>query len=144
MSTRSHAKACTSAAAACLLVLLLAPGVVAGQGSRDPATIPSPTGLLYGGMDLELWFDGSYRVMNYPSVIRVDSGSVAARAGFHLGDVLLSVNGRDMREARPFRLQGGEMRWVVRIRRGAEEKELVMEIPSTMRSPSPPPAAPPR
>jgi membrane-associated protease RseP (regulator of RpoE activity) len=144
MSARSHAKVCASAAAACLFVLLLAPGVVAGQGSRDPATIPSPTGMLYGGMDLELWFDGSYRVVNYPTIIRLDSGSVAARAGFRLGDVLLSVNGRDMREARPFRLQGGEMHWVVRIRRGAEEKELVMEIPSSMRSPSPSPTAPPR
>ena len=74
----------------------------------------------------------------------MDSGSAAARAGFHLGDVLLSVNGRDMREARPFRLQNGETRWVVRIRRGAEEKELVMEVPSSMRSPSPSPPAPPR
>ncbi|MFL5386325.1 MAG: PDZ domain-containing protein [Longimicrobiaceae bacterium] len=115
-----------------LLALLLAPGA-AGQGTRDPATIPSPTGMLYGGMDLELWPDGSYRVVNFPRVVRVDSGSVSARAGFRLGDVLLSVNGRDVREPRPFRLQPGEVRWVVRIRRGEEEKELVMEVPPSMR-----------
>lgn len=115
-----------------LLALLLAPGA-AGQGTRDPATIPSPTGMLYGGMDLELWPDGSYRVVNFPRVVRVDSGSVSARAGFRLGDVLLSVNGRDVRESRPFRLQPGEVRWVVRIRRGEEEKELVMEVPPSMR-----------
>jgi S1-C subfamily serine protease len=144
MSPTTDSKLRASAAVACLLVLLLAPGVVAGQGYRNPATIPSPTGMLYGGVDLELWPDGSYRVVNFPVVIRVDSGSVAAQAGFHLGDVLLAVNGRDTREARPFRLQPGEVRWVVRIRRGEEEKELVMEVPPSMQSPSGSPTAPRR
>jgi S1-C subfamily serine protease len=115
-----------------LVALLLAPGL-AGQGTRDPATIPSPTGMLYGGMTLEVWPDGSYHMVNLPKVIRVDSGSVAARGGFRLGDELVSVNGRDVREPRPFRLQPGEVRWVVRIRRGEEEKELVMEVPPSMR-----------
>jgi S1-C subfamily serine protease len=140
MSSTNATKLRASAGVACLLVVLLAPGA-AGQGYRNPATIPSPTGMLYGGVELELWPDGSYHVVNHPVVTRVDSGSVSAQAGFRLGDVLLAVNGRDTREARPFRLQPGEERWVVRIRRGEEEKELVMEVPPSMRpAPGSPPA----
>jgi hypothetical protein len=135
-----------SAAAAALLLSLLCSGIARGQGSgyRDPASIPSPTGMLYYAGTLEIGPDGHYRATEYPVVTRVDSGSVSAQAGFRLGDVLLSVNGRDGRVARLFRLERGDTRWVIRIRRGAEEKELVMEVPPSMQSASKPPSAPRR
>lgn len=92
--------------------------------------MPTATGMLYSGGTLEIGADGHYRLAEYPVVIRVDSGSVSARAGFALGDVLLTVNGRDSRNPRPFRTQRGELHWVVRVRRGTEEKDLTMEFPA--------------
>jgi hypothetical protein len=93
----------------------------------------------YDGVVVRL-ADGRWGLAEYPIVIRLDSGSVAARAGLIPGDVLLSVNGRDTRTgSAAFRLQAGETRFVLRIRRGEEEKELVMEKPE---SPPPPTAAP--
>lgn len=141
----------TSAAAVALLVSLLFVGSASGQGGephgpgyRDPASIPSPTGMLYYGGTLEMLPNGEPRLTDYPIVTRVDSGSVSAAAGLKLGDVLLSVNGRDGREARLFRREHGETRWVIRVRRDAEEKELVMEVPPAMRSASGSPRAPRR
>ncbi|HEV7587150.1 MAG TPA: PDZ domain-containing protein [Longimicrobium sp.] len=135
-----------SAAAVALLVAVFFSGSARGQngGSRDPAAIPSPTGMLYGGGTLEFLPNGQPRLSEYPSVSRVDSGSVSAAAGLKVGDVLLSVNGRDGREARLFRREHGETRWIIRIRRDGEEKELAMEVPPSMLSASRPPPAPRR
>jgi S1-C subfamily serine protease len=83
--------------------------------------------MLYYGGTVVMRPNGQWGLAEYPIVNRVDSGSVSARAGFQIGDVLLFVNGRDARDAQPFRR--GDPRWVVRIRRGSEEKELVMERP---------------
>jgi|GEM_PF-5177724 len=135
-------------AAAALLVsaFSLVSGKVRGQGTGAAsmpagatsfASMPTPTGMLYYGGTLEMQSDGHWGLADYPIVTRVDSGSVAAQGGFRIGDVLLLVNGRDARKARPFRLQGGEERWVVRIRRGTEEKELTMEVPPSMQSGQP-------
>jgi S1-C subfamily serine protease len=121
--------------AALILSALLLPGVARAQTYINPA--PSPTGMLYGGAGVEMRPNGQWGLADYPTVSRVDSGSVSARAGFQVGDVLLSVNGRDVRDARPFRLAPGEVHWVVRIRRGTEEKELTMELPPSMQSASP-------
>lgn len=132
----------TTIAAALLLFSLLLPLAARAQAhaNADPATMPTPTGMLYGGAALEMRPNGHWGLADYPTVTRVDSGSVSARAGFRVGDVLLSVNGRDVRDARPFRLAPGEVHWVVRIRRGTEEKELTMELPPSMH---PAPAARP-
>ena len=88
--------------------------------------------MLYGGGTLEFLPDGRPRLMDYPTVSRVDSGSVSAAAGLRVGDVLLSVNGKDGREAQLFRREHGETRWIIRVRRAGEEKELTMEVPPAM------------
>jgi|1186.fasta_scaffold43615_2 S1-C subfamily serine protease len=142
----------TSAATASLLACLLIAVAAHGQGgvasvtrgSRDRATMPTPTGMLYSPGVIELQPDSPPRSVDYPVVSRVDSGSVSARAGLRIGDVLLSVNGKDGREARLFRLENGAERWVMRIRRGTEEMELTMEVPPSMRRGRAPSAAPPR
>jgi len=123
-----------AAAAAVFLVSLLLPAAAraqrgGAQAYANPATMPTATGMLYGGTTLEVGPDGHFRMADYPTVTRVDSGSLSARAGFQVGDVLLSVNGKDARQARPFKTDHGEKNWVVRIRRGTEEKELTMEFP---------------
>jgi S1-C subfamily serine protease len=112
-------------------------GPTAGRGGPDPATMRSATGMLYSGGAIELRPNGQWGLADYPVVIRVDSGSVSAAAGFRIGDVILSVNGRDARDARPFRRERGEMSWVVRVRRGSAETELTMQLPSSTRSASP-------
>jgi S1-C subfamily serine protease len=96
--------------------------------------MPTPTGMLYSPGVIEMQPDGRPRSVDYPIVTRVDSGSVSARAGLRIGDVLLSVNGKDGREARLFRREHGEARWVMRIRRGTEEMELAMEVPPSMQT----------
>jgi len=144
MSSRSPLRA--SAATAFLLPCLLIADAAHGQGGvpfnqpgyRDPATIPTPTGMLYSPGVIEMQPDGPPRSVDYPIVSRVDSGSVAARAGLRIGDVLLSVNGKDGREAQLFRLEKGAERWVMRIRRGTEEMELTMEAPAMRRGLAPP------
>lgn len=128
----------TLAAAVALFIAVFISGSAQGQhsGYRDPAAIPSPTGMLYGGGTLEFLPNGQPRLSDYPTVSRVDSGSVSAVAGLKVGDVLLSVNGKDGREAQLFRREHGETRWIIRIRREGEEKELTMEVPSAMLSTS--------
>jgi S1-C subfamily serine protease len=92
--------------------------------------------MLYYGGTLEMRPDGQWGLADFPVVTRVDSGSVSARGGFRLGDVLLTVNGRDARDARPFRLRPGEVHWVVRVRRGNAEQDLTMEVPAASGSAS--------
>lgn len=71
---------------------------------------------------------GAEMMTEYPVVIQLDSGSVAQRAGLKINDVILSVNGNDARTgSRAFHLRPGETRFVLRIRRGDEEMELLME-----------------
>jgi hypothetical protein len=138
----------TSATAIALLILLVWSPDARGQNQRggyaDPATMPTPTGMLYYGGTVEMGPDGQHRLTDYPIVTRVDSGSVSAAAGLKLGDVLLSVNGKDGREAQLFRRKHGETRWIIRVRRGEEEKELVMEVPPSMLAASRPPSSPRR
>jgi S1-C subfamily serine protease len=146
MSSRIEVKLRIPVSVGFVLLLLLAADAARAQrsGPADPATIPTPTGMLYHGGLIEMRPNGQWGLADYPIVSRVDSGSVSARAGFKLGDVLLTVNGRDVRDARPFRLQRGEEHWVVRVRRGTEEMELTMEVPPSMRRGRAPSAAPPR
>jgi len=62
-----------------------------------------------------------------PIIAVVEEGSPAARAGLTVGDVLLSVNGRDTRERGPLFPEpapGREYR--LRVKRGAEERELTL------------------
>lgn len=114
-----------------------APAVAHAQDSRPIETrgvIPvdsmkSATGMIYYGGAVEVRPDGRMGLADFPVVTRVDSGSVSWRGGLRAGDVLLSVNGRDTRDARPFRRERGETSWRVRIRRDAQEEEITIEFP---------------
>lgn len=117
-----------------ILGLLVAPSVVRGQevstrGYVDPALMRTPTGMLYSGGALEVRPDGRMGLAEFPVVTRVDSGSVSWRGGLRVGDVLLAVNGRDARDARPFRRMRGESAWRVRVRRAEQEQEITIEYP---------------
>jgi predicted metalloprotease with PDZ domain len=64
----------------------------------------------------------------HPVVRMVVDGSGAAQAGIRVGDVLLSVNGKDAREGRLFPDRQPGTRYVVRIRRGTEEREVTLVV----------------
>jgi predicted metalloprotease with PDZ domain len=62
-----------------------------------------------------------------PTVASVDEGSPAAAAGLAPGDVLLSVDGRDVLEGGPmFPGAAAGRRYTLRVKRGAEERDLVI------------------
>jgi S1-C subfamily serine protease len=110
-------------------------------GPVSVTNVRSPFGFGYYGGAMVLGSNGRWALVDYPIVVLVDSGGPADRAGMKLHDTLLSVNGNDARTGNAaFRLKHGETRFVLRIRRGEEEKELVMEKPGS----PPPPPAPPR
>lgn len=62
-----------------------------------------------------------------PTVASVDEGSPAAAAGLAPGDVLLSVDGRDVLEGGPmFPGAAAGRRFTLRVKRGTEERDLVI------------------
>ena len=68
--------------------------------------------------------DGQMRKNSPPRVTQVVPGSASARAGIRVGDVIVSVNGRDSRAMPMFAdLKPGDT-VVLRIRRGDEEREI--------------------
>lgn len=72
----------------------------------------------------------------YPFVSGVEAGSPAERAGLLVGDTLIAVDGRDPRLPQPlFPVTVAGTRYVLRIRRGEEERELVYVHPG--RNPQP-------
>ncbi|HEX8903625.1 MAG TPA: PDZ domain-containing protein [Longimicrobiaceae bacterium] len=73
--------------------------------------------------------NGRWGLADYPLVVRVDSGSIADSVGMKVNDVIVTVNGRDTRDARAFDRRPGETGLVMRIRRGDEEKEIVIQFP---------------
>jgi len=64
----------------------------------------------------------------YPTVSSVVEGSAAARAGLRVGDVIVSLNGRDAR--RPPLLAGVSRgtEVVLRVRRGDEERDIRYQV----------------
>ncbi|HST60845.1 MAG TPA: M56 family metallopeptidase [Longimicrobium sp.] len=77
------------------------------------------------------------RVETYPVVVGVDAGSPAERAGFRERDVLLAVNGRDMREPPSERLRPG-IELTYRVRRGGREIQLRLVAAAPPLRPWPP------
>jgi S1-C subfamily serine protease len=76
-------------------------------------------------------FPGPGNAYTYPIVTGVTSGSNAERAGLAVGDTLIAVNDHDLREAGPaFPVREAGTRYVIRVRRGGEEKELVYIFPA--------------
>lgn len=83
-------------------------------------------------------FSASARNGGRMVVTGVREGSPAAAAGFAPGDMILSVNGRDALEhPTNFRTLTPGQRYTVRVKRGSEERDLVLV-------PAPPQAAPAR
>ena len=73
--------------------------------------------------------DGSLG-FDYPVIRQVTEGSAAARAGLAVGDTLLAVNGRDARLPPIFPDRTAGVRYVLRVRRGGEERELTYIYPA--------------
>jgi S1-C subfamily serine protease len=67
----------------------------------------------------------------YSQISGIHPGSPGERAGFKIADVILAVNGVDARTPKAL-FFAPQQRYVVRIRRGTEEREriLVPTIPT--------------
>lgn len=66
-------------------------------------------------------------------VVRVDAGSLAARSGIKTGDIITHINGHDANE-RPLSerwlMDIGLQSWTMRVERGGEGKEIVIDLNS--------------
>lgn len=94
---------------------------------------PPPLGFVYSIV-------GSYgQAYPYPKITTVVAGSNAARAGLMVGDTLVSVDGRDLRQPVPlFPDRTPGTKYVMRVRRGGEDLELIYTYPATPAAPPPP------
>lgn len=68
------------------------------------------------------------RAAGFPTVSRVEEGSPAATAGLRVGDAIVSLNGRDSRDGPLFTRIDPGTRYVIRIRRGDEEREVTLTV----------------
>jgi membrane-associated protease RseP (regulator of RpoE activity) len=80
---------------------------------------------------------GPHNEYTYPYVVELEPGSAAARAGLAVGDTILASDGNDVRQSRLFPAASAGKRYVLRVRRDGEERELTYVYPS------PPATAPP-
>jgi S1-C subfamily serine protease len=108
-----------------------------GQRSPDEQliTVPSAsaargtTGFDYAYRETIIMRSGTTpRPQTQPRVEKIDPQGPAARAGMAVGDVILSVNGRDAREPRLFPDKRPGTRYLVRVRRGTVERELTLVV----------------
>ena len=111
-----------------------------------PVTVSSPPrgdiGLVWAlDPDLVLTPLGATGGTRHPTVAHVFPDSPAERAGLQVGDTILAVDGIDSREGPLFRDRTPGRRLVVRIRRGAVQREisLVVGEPGPPRTFVPPP-----
>jgi serine protease Do len=77
------------------------------------------------------------RASKPPTVSAVEPGSPAAQAGLRVGDAILELNGVDTRGTPLFAVQEPGTRYVLRIRRGDEEREVTLVVarpPASMAS----------
>jgi len=104
------------------------------QGSAGTVATPTvrqappaqPRG--YTGFDIRFSFtmSGGQETASAPLVIdRVEPGSPAQKAGLAPSDIILEVDGRDAREDGALLVRPG-VRYTYRIRRGNEEREVVL------------------
>lgn len=100
------------------------------SGSVFYSEVKSPLGLYTYDGSLVVTPDGHWTAAEYPVVIRTDTPSVAQRAGLQPGDVILTVNGHDARGGnRVWRLPPSETAYLLHLRRGDTEMDVVMERP---------------
>jgi S1-C subfamily serine protease len=80
---------------------------------------------------------GPNNAYTHAYVIEVEPGSAAARAGLVVGDTILASDGNDVR-GRPFfpEPRAGK-RYVLRVRRNGEERELTYVYPAPPAAPQP-------
>jgi S1-C subfamily serine protease len=119
--------------------LLLAAGVLAAPcvASAQQVITVEPAEPPRGWIGLSWRLDSNYviragqprtRAAGFPTVSRVEPGSPAATAGLRVGDAIVSLNGVDSRNGPLFtRIEPG-VRYVVRVRRGDEERELALTV----------------
>ncbi len=94
------------------------------QVAPDPAV--GPRG--YTGFNIRFAFamSGGQETASAPPVVdSVVPGSPAQKAGIAPGDVILEIDGRDARAQGALRVTPG-VRYTYRIRRGSEEREVVL------------------
>lgn len=75
------------------------------------------------------------RPSTFPLVSCVIVGSPAERAGLRPGDIIVAVNGRDPRLRGSFAERQVGARWVVRIQRAGEERDVSFVIAAPAESP---------
>lgn len=80
-------------------------------------------------------YPGPGNAYTHPVVRSVVSGSAAEAAGLMVGDTIVSVDGRDMRDSPFFPQQVPGTRYVMLVRRGNEEVELTYTYPQADASP---------
>jgi S1-C subfamily serine protease len=78
---------------------------------------------------------GPGNVYTHPYVWLVIPGSAAEAAGLMVGDTILSIDGRDARYGIAFPVQVAGTRYVILVRRGAEELELTYVFPAANDTP---------
>jgi S1-C subfamily serine protease len=68
------------------------------------------------------------RAAGFPTVSRLEPGSPAALAGLRVGDAIVSLNGVDSRDGPLFTRVDPGTRYLLRIRRGDEEREVTLVV----------------
>jgi S1-C subfamily serine protease len=71
----------------------------------------------------------------YPFVESIVPGSAAEAAGLMVGDTIISVDGRDMLHGQLFPVKVPGTRYVMLVRRGSEEMEIVYTYPQVEQAP---------
>ena len=112
------------------------PGGAAAPNTMTLTAPPGPRQNVRIGFSYEM-NPGPHNEYTYAYVVQVEPGSAAARAGLVVGDTILSSDGNDARSGAFFPAAHAGKRYVLRLRRNGEERELTYVYPA------PPAAAPP-
>lgn len=86
---------------------------------------------------------GPHNEYTYSYVVQVEPGSAAAHAGLAVGDTILSSDGNDARSGAFFPAARAGKRYVLRVRRNGEERELTYVYPAPPAAARPAPSTPP-